>query len=474
MDFGTAAGQEPRHPVQFPETTCEGNAMTRLGLSLCCIVLLASSLDAAPARKLNVVFFFSDDQRHDTIAALGNEDIRTPNLDRLVRGGFAFTHAFCMGSTMPAVCAPSRAMLLTGRTLYRAPVDIPSQLPTWPEIFRKAGYTTFGAGKWHNERASYTRSFTTGGPVFFGGMDDHFHLPVYDFDPTGKYADKPVPAKQFSSELFADAAIRFLRSYKEDKPFFVYLAFTAPHDPRTPPGEYARMYDPAKLPLPASFLPRHPFDNGEMANRDEKLADWPRTPLAIRTHTADYYGMISHLDSQVGRILDTLAETKRDADTLVIFTSDHGLAVGRHGLMGKQNLYDHSTRPPLLLRGPGVPAGKRSAALCYLLDLFPTACELAGVNAPETVEGVSLVPVINGKKALVRSSLFGAYRDVQRMVRTDKWKLIRYPKIDRTQLFDVEHDPDELKDLAGERARAAKVKEMMDLLKEWQEKVGDK
>jgi arylsulfatase A-like enzyme len=233
------------------------------------------------------------------------------------------------------------------------------------------------------------------------------------------------------------------------------------------------MYDPARLPLPASFLPRHPFDNGEMTIRDEKLADRPRTPEAIRKHTADYHGMISHLDAQVGRILDALAETKHDGDTLVIFTSDHGLAVGRHGLMGKQNLYDHSMRPPLLLRGPGVPAGKRSAALCYLQDVFPTACELAGVPRPETVEGLSLAPVLSGKKPSARSSLFGADRDVQRMVRTEKWKLIRYPKIDRTQLFNVADDPDELKDLAVKRRYADKVKEIMDLLKQWQRKVGD-
>jgi arylsulfatase A-like enzyme len=392
---------------------------------------------------------------------------------RLVHGGFAFTHAFCMGSTMPAVCAPSRAMLLTGRTLYHAPVQIPPTLPTWPETLRKAGYATFGTGKWHNGPASFARSFSQGGPVFFGGMGDHFHLPVHAFDPSGKYAEKPVNATKFSSELFADAAVDFLRSYKDEKPFALYVAFTAPHDPRTPPGDFAMMYDPAKLPLPASFLPRHPFDNGELAVRDEKLAPWPRTPEVIRKHTADYYGMISHLDGQVGRILDALAQTKRVAETLVIYTSDHGLAVGRHGLMGKQSLYDHSMRPPLLFSGPGVPAGKRSAALCYLLDLFPTICDLTGVARPATVEGVSLAPVLRGGKASVRASLFGAYRDVQRMVRTERWKLIRYPKVERTQLFDVANDPEETRDLAAEPAQAGRMKEMMDLLKEWQKKVAD-
>src|ERR1700722_15165424 len=158
------------------------SALTLCFLLVCLLggsLALPGSLSAAPAKKLNVVLLFSDDQRYDTIAALGNKDIRTPNLDKLVHGGFAFTHAFCMGSTMPAVCAPSRAMLLTGRTLFHASVTIPAATPTWPETLRKTGYTTGGIGKWHNDRPSYARSFSAGGPVFFGGMGDHFRLPVH-------------------------------------------------------------------------------------------------------------------------------------------------------------------------------------------------------------------------------------------------------------------------------------------------------
>lgn len=421
----------------------------------------------------NVVFLFSDDQRFDTIAALGNKEVRTPNLDGLVKDGFAFTHAFIMGGTQPAVCVPSRAMMLTGQTLFRVGAKIDPKTPTWPEAFAAAGYATCGIGKWHNDRASYARSFSSGGPIFFGGMSDQYKAPVFTYDRSGKYEGKGKPANKHTSELFADAAIDFIKRTKGDKPFALYVAFTSPHDPRTAPEEYAKLYDPEKLSLPKNFLEKHPFDNGELAIRDEKLAPWPRTPKVIRQHLADYYAMISHLDAQVGRIRKALAEAKKDDNTLFVFASDNGLAVGQHGLMGKQNLYEHSVRVPLVVSGPGLPKGKKSAAMVYLFDLFPTLAELCGVKVPATVEGQSLVPILSGKKEAIRDSVFAAYRDVQRMVRTERWKLITYPKVDRRQLFDLAEDPDETKDLAGDKDQAARMKEMAQLLARWQKQTSD-
>jgi arylsulfatase A-like enzyme len=443
--------------------------MTRLSAALAA-VLAAAPLHAAPP---NVLFVLSDDQRFDTVAALGNPDVKTPHLDALARDGFAFTRAHIMGGNQPAVCVPSRAMLLTGRTLFHISNDLSADHVTMPQAFTKAGYVSFGVGKWHNGPASFNRSFADGAALFFGGMNDHRKVPLADYDPAGKYdpRDRKV-GDGFSTDLFADAAVRFLKTHKGDKPFFLYVAFTAPHDPRTPPPEYAKLYDPAKLPLPKSFLPRHPFDNGELEVRDEKLAPWPRTPEVVRRHLADYYGMISHLDAQVGRIRAALRETGRDRDTLIVFAGDNGLALGRHGLMGKQSLYDHSVRVPLLLAGPGVPRGK-SDALCYLLDVFPTLCELTGTATPATVEGKSLKPVLDGKQAQVRDRLFGAYRDVQRMIDDGRWKLIRYPKVDRTQLFDLAADPDEVNDLSADPKHAAKVKELLALLAAEQKRLGD-
>ncbi|HWL73354.1 MAG TPA: sulfatase/phosphatase domain-containing protein, partial [Burkholderiaceae bacterium] len=225
--------------------------------------------------------------------------------------------------------------------------------------------------------------------------------------------------------------------------------------------------------LPKNFLPQHPFNNGEMLVRDEKLAPWPRTAATIQRHTADYYGMITHLDARIGDILQTLEQTGQAENTLIVFTSDNGLAVGRHGLLGKQNLYDHSVRVPLVLAGPGVPHGKRSDALCYLFDLFPTLCSLAGVAPPETIEGRDLSPVIRGDAEKVRDSIFGAYGEVQRMVRTPRWKLVRYPQINRTQLFDLQRDPDESQDLAAMPEHQERIRELMSLLMEQQSELGD-
>ncbi len=431
------------------------------------LAVLAEPSGAAPTPKpLNVLFLFSDDQRHDTIHALGNDAIQTPHLDRLAQQGFVFRNAAIMGSMGGAVCLPSRAMLMSGRTLWRAPGDLKG-VPLWPEVMGRAGYVACGTGKWHNGPASYARAFAQGGPVFFGGMWDHAHVPVFDFDPAGRYPrQKQRIATKFSSELFADAAVEFLRGHRGDRPFCLYVAFTAPHDPRMPPGQYARMYDPQKIPLPKNFMPEHPFDNGELKIRDEQLAPWPRTPDVIRRHLADYYGMISHLDAQIGRILKTLEETGHDRDTLVIFSSDNGLALGSHGLMGKQSLYEHSQRVPLVLAGPGIAKGQ-SRALVYLYDLFPTVCELTGVSVPKGVEGKSLAPILRGREEKVRDFIIGAYREFQRSIREPRWKLIEYHVQGRrtTQLFDLQSDPWELKNLAEDPAAQEHRQRLQSLLK---------
>ena len=434
-------------------------------------LLLALAGPASAADRPNVVFICSDDQRHDTIRALGNPHIETPNLDAMTRDGFTFTHTFCMGSMQGAVCVPSRAMFLSGRSLFRVNDQL-KDIPTWPEVFRKAGYHTFGVGKWHNGPASYAKSFDAGGPIFFGGMGDQNKVNVHPFDPDGKYPKLNLKVGgAYSTTMFAESAIDFVNTYKGEKPFFLYVTLTVPHDPRTPPAGWETKYDPAKLPLPKNYLPQHPFNNGELLIRDEKLLGWPRTEAQIRKETADYYAMISHMDSQVGRIRD--AVKKRGSETLVIFTSDHGLALGSHGLLGKQNLYDHSVRAPLVMVGPGVPAGMRSAALVYLFDIFPTTAEVCGVKLPDGVDGKSLVPVMSGKQEKVRDVVFGAYRQFQRSVRTDSWKLIRYPHVNHTQLFDLKADPDETKNLAADPAFADRVKDMTALLVEQQKQFGD-
>ncbi|MFN0101679.1 MAG: sulfatase-like hydrolase/transferase, partial [Bryobacteraceae bacterium] len=338
-----------------------------------------------PKNRPNVLVLFADDMSYRTIHSLNNPEIKTPNLDRLVARGTAFTHACIMGGLQPAVCIPSRAMLMSGQNTFHATANIvklkewgaPGEFHLWPEILGANGYQTIGIGKWHNGPALYHRAFQKGGPIYFGGMANHYGTPAWDFNPAATYPKTEAkPRAAHSSEVFADAVIKNLREHDKAKPFALYCAFTAPHDPRQPPKEYKAMYPEERMELPPNYLPEHPFDNGEMKVRDEALLGWPRTPEAIRKERSDYYGIITHLDAQIGRILDTLDREGLTKDTLIVFAGDNGLAVGQHGLLGKQNLYDHSIRVPLILAGPGVPAGQRTDTLVYLFDIFPTMFEM--------------------------------------------------------------------------------------------------
>ena len=216
------------------------------------------------------------------------------------------------------------------------------------------------------------------------------------------------------------------------------------------------MYDPESISLPENFMEAHPFDFGiDPAigeDRDENLASYPRTKQEVRRHIADYYAMISHIDANVGRMIDALRRTGQLENTIIVYTGDNGLAVGRHGLMGKQNLYDHSIRVPLLLSGPGIPAGARRDAYVYLMDVFPTLCELCGIEIPASVEGKSFLSSIEqGEPA--RKTLYLAYTHLIRGIKDQRFKLLRYKNNpDCTQLFDLENDPNEIHNLYHEEA----------------------
>ena len=445
----------------------------------------------------NVLFFFTDDQRFDTVRGLGNAEILTPNIDSIAQRGVSFTRAHIMGGTCPAVCMPSRAMLMSGLTLFHLDdrgQDIPDEHTMLPEALRSAGYATFGTGKWHNGTRAYTRCFSHGAEIFFGGMNDHWNVPACDFDADGAYPEPRyytstcgdiertwrlpfdhVREGKHSSELFCDAAIDFLRGYDDAAPFFMYVSFMAPHDPRTMPAEFLDMYDPDRIALPKSFMPEHPFDNGELRVRDELLAAFPRTAEEIRRHIAEYYAMITHADAQMGRVMAALEETGRAENTISVFAGDNGLALGRHGLMGKQNLYDHSVRVPLMMAGPGVPACERRDAFCYLLDIFPTLCDLTGVDVPESVEGKSLLPAMRDPAERVRDTLHFAYRDFQRAVRDERFKLIEYVVDGKrtTQLFDLSEDPWETCNLAEIGSHADVTTRLRKELLRWRDEYDD-
>lgn len=442
--------------------------MKRL-VSLFALVVVGMPVLAQSVERPNLLVIYSDDQRADAVGAWGNPYIQTPNLDALVQRGFSFRQAYVMGSHHGAICAPSRAMLMTGRSLFNVYDNLDS-LDTFPMQLQDAGYATFGTGKWHQGRDAFAKTFGKGRNVFFGGMNDHFQTHVRDKNTDGTFTE--AEAKSFSTTLFADAAIDFIEQHAAsggEDPFMAYVAFTAPHDPRTPPDEYLDLYPPEGVPLPPNYLPLHPFDLGPatMAVRDEHLAPWPREPDVIRSQIAEYYGLITHMDAEIGRVFEALRETGQWENTVIVFAGDNGLAMGSHGLLGKQSLYEHSFRVPLIVAGPGIPQGT-SDALTYLYDLTPTLLNLGGAAPLQGMEGYNLAAIWNGERTSVRETLFTAYHSAIRAVRNSRWKLIRYPHIHHTQLFDLQRDPYELHNRAADPEQQERVAAMMRLLEDWQ------
>ncbi|MCF6283990.1 MAG: sulfatase-like hydrolase/transferase [Candidatus Hydrogenedentes bacterium] len=450
--------------------------------------LHAPGVEAAPSTdtRPNIIFLLSDDQRPDTIAALGNPVIETPNLDALVAEGVRFSRAVCA----TPLCVPSRAEILTGvggfRNGFRAGRRaIDPALATWAGTLRGAGYHTWYVGKWHNDGMPTTRGyeeslglFHSGGAKWWKPQVDGNGQPVtgykgwiFQSDDGEKYPELGVGLTPNISAKFADAAITFIER-DHDKPYFLHVNFTAPHDPLLVPPGYEDKYDPDAIPLPKNFAPVHPFDHGNLDGRDEQVLPAPRTEAMVRKDIALYYAVVSHLDAQVGRILEALERSGEKDNTILIYTSDHGLAMGSHGLRGKQNMYEHTVNVPLIIRGPGIPQGRQSDAQCYLRDLFPTTCDLVGMDIPPTVEGKSLQPLWTGESESIYDAVFCHYGDVQRMIRTDRWKLIYYPHLDRTQLFDLKNDPEERNDLSKFAAHEATVAELRGRLAAWQKAVG--
>ena len=465
-----------------------GTFIAAIWLCLPLEAFAAGTTLAAPEsqpRRPNVLFLFTDDQQADTIHALGNDAIRTPNIDRLVAGGTAFTNAYIMGASSPGVCLPSRASLLSGRTLWNIDnqgiwgYEISEKNKTLPEVFRENGYATFATGKNDpGKSGQFGRAYTHGDKLLFQGMSQQYRLPLYPFQPDGKYENiKPVTESgRHSAEVYTDAAIRFLESRAGNaQPFYAYVAFQTPHDPRQSPEEFRKLYKNEDMPLPASFMPKHPFDNGMLDIRDEQTAPFPRTPEAIRKHIADYYAMVTHTDAEIGRILDALEKSGNLGNTIIVFASDNGLALGGHGLMGKQNIYEHSVRVPMILAGPGVPRGERRGQLCYLHDIYPTLCEIAGLKIPDTVEFKSLKPVIADVSARHRDHLYFAFMSWQRSVRDGKHKLIEYRVngVSHTQLFDLNEDPHEMRNLADDDARRETLAALRALLKQERLRLND-
>lgn len=446
------------------------------------------------SQRPNFLFIIADDFTYRAIHSLTNPEVKTPNLDRLAASGCAFTHCFHQGSWSPAVCVPSRTMLNSGLTAFHAEAGL-DRVRTWGQTMGDAGYETYICGKWHLDPTVLQRSFQQMGSVApgmlvstpEGGAAYGRPRPGDDWDPsnpsleghwlhTNLWVDEKPDTIEHSSVVYADQVIDHLKNNaaKSNAPFFIYLGFNAPHDPRQSPKESLALYPQDQIGVPPNFLPEHPFDQGDARIRDEMLAPFPRTREAIQLHRHEYYSIITHLDHQLGRVFEALEQSGKASNTYIIFTADHGLALGEHGLMGKQNMYDCSIRMPLLIAGPGITAGKRVDELVYQHSMYATTCQLAGVPVPDSVEFPSIAPLLHGGNQPVHDAVFSYYEKYQRMVRTKTHKLIVYPQVQRIQLFDLEKDPWEVHDLSEDPASVSIKAELMKRLQRFQHELGDK
>jgi arylsulfatase A-like enzyme len=476
-------------PLSCADVTGDGVfRMYRKHMRLLILLLALLSLSPARAEKPNVLFLLADDMVWKAVRSAGREDIDTPNLDRLASRGTTFTHAYNPGGWHGAVCVASRTMLMTGRPLWRArdaeprlEADFVAKGRLWPQMISAQGYRTCFSGKWHIE-ADHTKVFDRIRHYRKGGMapdrQNAYSRPV-EGQPDPWSASDPGEGGFWNggkhwSDIVADDFAVFLGE-ADPRPWFMYLAFNAPHDPRQSPQLILDRYPLSRVKLPANFLPLYPHRaamGADKGQRDENLAPFPRTPFSVQTHRREYYAAITYLDAQIGRILDALDKSPAAKNTYVFFTADHGLSCGEHGLMGKQNLYDSSVRVPFIVAGPGVPADSRLDAPVYLQDAMPTVLKLAGASVSAEVGFEDLRPLWEGKGTR-RDAVIGAFRDLQRMITRDGKKLILYPQARVARVFDLVADPDEMHDLAGTPAGAAEARLLFQRLLEIQRETGD-
>jgi arylsulfatase A-like enzyme len=425
------------------------------------LLLVMSPVPAAEdGARPNILFILVDDQSPFDLKCYNPQSsLDTPSIDRLAAEGMVFEGAYHMGSYVGAVCAPSRHMIMSGRSLWHLPTapqamqnglcpqDLEQQ--TIPAVFNRAGYATMRTCKLGNSYEAANQQFQV----------------RHD-------ATKRGGTPESGSPWHGERVIEYLadrQSSQDKRPFLVYFGFSHPHDERDGTPELLAKYgavnhtDPNSLPpanprrpkLPPNYLPKHPFHHGHPELRDEVAVSgvWERRDeQTIRNEWGRQFACSENIDIQIGRVLAKLEAIGELENTYIIYTADHGMAIGRHGLQGKQNLYEHTWRVPFIVKGPGIQSGTRVEGNIYLMDVLATLCDLAGIQAPATNEGVSFHPVLTGQKQTIRDVLYGVYnggtKPGMRSVKHGQWKLIKYDVLDgevrKTQLFHLKDNPDEL------------------------------
>ncbi len=440
-------------------------ALTKLAATMFAAFLCITVCGQAEAAKPNFLFIVVDDQSPFDLKIYDNKSIlQTPNIDRLASEGMVFEAAHHMGSWSGAVCTPSRHMIMSGRTVWHLPNRgrrlqnpnavnpklVPPNLAenTLAAVFNRAGYDTMRTCKKGNSYEGANEQFTV----------------RHD-------ATKRGGTEESGSAWHGKQVLDYLNTREAEKdsdPFLIYFGFSHPHDTRDGTPELLAKYgatnhkdrnvlpkaNDKQPPLPINYLPAHPFHHGHPNLRDEVSVKgvWTkRDERTIRNELGREFACSENIDIQIGRVLEKLESMGELDNTYIVYTSDHGMAIGRHGLQGKQNLYEHTWRVPLVVKGPGIKAGTRAKGNVYLLDMLATFCDLADVTAPTSNEGISAAPILRGERDTSRDVLFGVYsggtKPGMRCVKKGDWKLVKYDVLDgkvrETQLFNLKQNPNE-------------------------------
>ena len=469
---------------------------TAAGLPLAVAGLARGAGAQRPAASApNVLFIMTDDQRQDAMSAYGNAILRTPNMDRIGAGGIRFTESFVTNS----LCAPSRASILTGLWSHAHGVTtngsgpqnynqqgIAEEQTTWVELLRRAGYHTGLVGKWH------LRSRPT-------GFDEWVIFPSQGIyrDPDMIAGDTHLRLRGHADDVVGDQALEFLRARPKDRPFCLLYQFKSPHRAWMPAERFAHAFENVAIPVPRTFEDR--LDAAALRNAELALADMPDfrdrgvrpdLPVAERKRrnleelVRNYYRVLLSVDENVGRVLDWLDANALAENTIVVYTSDNGFFLGEHGLFDKRLMYEPSIRVPLLVRHPArIPAARVDRAHMVLnVDVGPTLLELAGVPVPTRMQGRSMVPLLEGRDVPWRDAFLYEYYEYpaehcvrkHRGVRTARWKLIHFwEQPEEYELFDLQADPDETRDLAADPRHRATLAMLKSRLAELRRELGD-
>ena len=467
-------------------------------------ILVPRRAQAQPARPIpkdapNILLIMTDDQRYDAMSIAGNKILRTPNIDRIGLEGIRFTEFFVTNS----LCAPSRATFYTG--LYSHTHGVltngsgevnrnqtglrPDQM-TFVQLLHDAGYETGLVGKWH------LRSDPA-------GFDQWMILPGGG----GPYIDPPmtingakVKFRGYADDIVGDQTLFFLQNRSKERPFCLLMNFKAPHRNWIPAPRFAHAFEDVDVPVPRTFDDKFEGRPEALRKTDMAIADMPdfndrgvpetlprdeRKKRNLQELVRNYYRTLLSVDENVGRVLEFMDKNDLTKNTVVFFTSDNGFFLGEHGLFDKRLMYEPSIRVPLLVRYPGhTPAGSvDSKDMVLNVDFAPTMLELAGMPILPSMQGHSMVPLLEGKSAPWRDAFlyeFYEFPDADhcvrknRGVRTARWKLIQFwEQPQEWEMYDLQNDPDEIHNLAGRKEFAKTMSELRAHLDELRKQTGD-